>query len=225
MCAEAVAAWHEAWLRSLGIDSERRDGVWRALERPPLIYFAAVTLSPDAQIAPTGGSICDSWQTLDLTAEGLSVWRREPWFYREAGPLPAEQPPAELEIVSVSTPEDVAEFEAVSVRGFGGEHDSVAPGAYHPAPILLDERMAMFTGRVDGRPVAAAMGYPTDNAIGVFGVTTVASARRRGYASALTRVAMLTESGLPAILAPSQMAESLYARLGFRRVGELTIWS
>jgi hypothetical protein len=36
---------------------------------------------------------------------------------------------------------------------------------------------------------------------------------------------MLTETGLPSILAPSKEAESMYLRLGFRRVGELSIWS
>jgi hypothetical protein len=53
----------------------------------------------------------------------------------------------------------VDEFEAVSVRGFGNEDASVAVGAAHPATI------------------------------GVFGVTTVASARRRGYGTAMTRAA------------------------------------
>ena len=37
--------------------------------------------------------------------------------------------------------------------------------------------------------------------------------------------AMLTETGLPAILAPSREGERVYRRLGFGRVGELTIWS
>jgi hypothetical protein len=41
----------------------------------------------------------------------------------------------------------------------------------------------------------------------------------------VTRAAMLTETGLPSILAPSKEAESMYLRLGFRRVGELSIWS
>jgi predicted GNAT family acetyltransferase len=83
----------------------------------------------------------------------------------------------------------------------------------------------MITGRVDGEAVAAAMGYRTESAMGVFGVTTVTPARRRGYGTAVTRAAMLTAKGLPAILAPSKEAESMYLRLGFRRVGELSIWS
>jgi hypothetical protein len=35
---------------------------------------------------------------------------------------------------------------------------------------------------------------------------------------------MLTETGLPAILAPSKEAEDLYRRLGFDDVGALSIW-
>ncbi|TML03750.1 MAG: hypothetical protein E6G36_08440 [Actinobacteria bacterium] len=72
--------------------------------------------------------------------------------------------------------------------------------------------------------MATAMGYRAESAVGVFGVTTVASARRRGYGAALTRAAMLTETGLPAILAPSKEGEGVYARLGFEHVGELSIW-
>jgi hypothetical protein len=69
------------------------------------------------------------------------------------------------------------------------------------------------------------MGYRTADAVGVFGVAVVASARRRGYGTALTCAAMLTDSGLPCVLAPSPDGAPLYAELGFSPVGELTIWS
>jgi predicted GNAT family acetyltransferase len=95
----------------------------------------------------------------------------------------------------------------------------------HPPEVLADEAMHMFVGRVDGRPVAAAMGYRLDDVVGVFGVTTVASARRRGYGAALTRAALLADTGLPAVLAPSEEAAGMYRRLGFEPVGALTIWS
>jgi predicted GNAT family acetyltransferase len=69
------------------------------------------------------------------------------------------------------------------------------------------------------------MSYRTDEAVGIFGVTTIPSMRRRGYGTALTRAAMLPESGLPSILAPSPEGEQVYRRLGFAHVGELRIWS
>ena len=111
------------------------------------------------------------------------------------------------------------------MRGFENEGATVEAGTIHPAAILEDPAMAIFLGRVYGKAVAAAMGYRTDTAVGVFGVTTVASARRRGYATALTRAAMLPETGLPAVLAPSKEGESMYLNLGFEPVGALSIWT
>jgi hypothetical protein len=226
LCADASARWHASWLTALGVPHERDARAWRALERPPQIYFAGIGLAPEldaAAIADAPGAVCDSWQRLDLTRYGRRVWRREPWFYRRPGHV-ADTTPAELELVEVSTADEVYEFEAVSVRGFGGEDDSVAPGTYHPPEVLADEAMRMFIGRVGGRAVAAAMGYVTERVVGVFGVTTVASARGRGYGTAVTRAAMLGDTGLPAVLAPSTEAERMYRRLGFDAVGELSIW-
>src|SRR3954466_15019253 len=227
LCAESYAGWHTSWLTALGVPSERAAGIWRALEPPPLIYLAGITLEPDVsaeQIADARGSVGDVWQTLELDRFGLRVWRIEAWFYRPAGPLPSGAP-SELEIVRVRTPAEVVELEQVSVRGFGTEDDTIAPGTYHPSTILEDDAMQMFIGRVGGRPVAASMGYLLDDAVGVFGVTTVASARRRGYGSALTRAAMLPETGLPAVLAPSDEGAGMYRALGFEPVGALTIWT
>jgi hypothetical protein len=159
---------------------------------------------------------------VDLTLLGFRERFREPWFVRPPGELGSGVPPPELEIVRVSTPSEVAEFEAVSVRGFGSEDAQIDAGALHPATILADARMTMLTGRVDGRPVAAATGYRTDEAVGIYGVATIASARRRGYASALTLA--LLDPALPAVLAPSPEGERMYRRLGFRPVGELCQW-
>jgi ribosomal protein S18 acetylase RimI-like enzyme len=227
LCADASADWHAAWLQALGLRSEKEAEVWRALDRAPEMYFGAIALrrsTTEASVASSLGAVCDNWQTLSLERHGFRVWRREPWFLRPAGPLPAELP-TDLEVVPVATDREVEEFEAISVRGFEHEDATIAPGAIHPPSILENLRMAMFLGRAGGRAVGASMGYRTDEAIGVFGVTVVASARRRGYGTALTRAAMLPESGLPAVLAPSPEGEQLYERLGFARVGELSIWT
>ena len=112
----------------------------------------------------------------------------------------------------------------MSVRGFDTEEAKIVVGTAHPATILENARMTTWIGRVAGRAVAAAMSYRTDGAIGIFGVTTVASARRRGYGTAITRAAALADSGLPSVLAPSLEAEGLYMRLGFRSVGRLRMW-
>lgn len=227
LCADAVARWHASWLTALGIPWTRDADVWRALAPPHVIYFAAITLRPETPVeAVVGspGSICDNWQSFDLAPAGYAIFRQEPWFYRPPGPAPGAAPP-ELELVRVSTEDEVEEFEEVSVRGFENEDAVIEAGTMHPAGVLDDPAMAIFLGRIDGKAVGAAMGYRTEAAVGVFGVTTVASARRRGYATALTRAAMLPETGLPAVLAPSEEGKSLYEKLGFEAVGALTIWA
>jgi hypothetical protein len=227
LCADAYAGWHSSWLNALGLRSARGDGVWRALDRPPHIYLAGIALEadvPSQALADVPGSVGDAWHDLDLTAHGFRIWRTEPWFYREAGALP-DSPGTDVELVRVTTPEEVEEFEAVSVRGFGSEDDTIEPGTLHPPSVLADDAMHLFLARTEGRPVAAAMGYVLDDAVGVFGVTTVASERRRGYGTAVTRAALLADTGLPAVLAPSEEAVGMYRRLGFRSVGALRIWS
>jgi ribosomal protein S18 acetylase RimI-like enzyme len=227
LCAHASADWHTAWLEALGLPSETDSNVWRALVPPPQIYFGAITLREDTAedaVVTSFGPVCDNWQALSLEQDGFHVLRTEPWFLRPPGALPAESP-TDLELVRVTTEGEVEEFEAVSVRGFENEDATIAPGTFHPPAILANDRMVMFLGRAQGRAVGAAMGYRTNQAIGVFGVTVVASARKHGYGTALTRAAMLAETDLPAVLAPSPEGARLYERLGFSRVGELSIWT
>lgn len=228
LAVDACVGWHDSWLRVFGLRTETDADAWRLLDPPPMPwYFTAITRRPEAPpeaLASVRGTVCDGWARLDLEPFGFERRDGEPWFFRPPGPLePAGSPPA-LEIVRATTPAEIVEFEAVSVRGFDAEDAEVEVGSVHPATILDDPRMTCWIGRAGGRPVAAAMSYETDGAIGIFGVTTVPSARRRGYGTAITHAAILPDSGLPAVLSPSPDAERLYERLGFRAVGELRKW-
>jgi GNAT superfamily N-acetyltransferase len=229
LCARAVTGWHMSWLTALNLRSAADAEAWRALDPPPQIYFSAITLRPDTPaeaVAGAAAAVCDSWQAIDLEPFGFRDWRREPWFLRPPSEPTGDETPRELEIVRAMTAHDVQELEAVSVRGFeNDESATIDPGTIHPAAILNDPRMVLWLGRVEGEPVGAAMSYRTDEAVGIFGVTTIPSMRRRGYGTALTRAAMLADSRLPSILAPSPEGEQVYRRLGFVHVGELRIWS
>jgi len=215
-------------MRAFGLRTQADADAWRLLDPPPQEwYFTAITRRPGAQagaLADARGMVCDAWSRLDLGPLGFERRHAEPWFFRPAGPLPTEVAPPELEILRATTPDELAEFEAVSVRGFDAEDAEVDVGTVHHAAVLADPRMTNWIGRVGGRPVAAAMSYESEGAVGIFGVTTVASARRRGFGTAMTRAAILPESGLPSTLSPSPEAESVYRRLGFRPVGRLQTW-
>jgi hypothetical protein len=233
LSADAVASWHGAWLDALDLRWERTGTVWRALDPPPFIYLTLITLVPDVDIdefRDAHGTVCDTWGSLDLTALEFEEHDRdafverahEPLFVRVPGPLHEHAAPAELEIIEVSTPDQVLEFERVSMRGFRGDETAVDPGSLHPPAILANPRMRMLTGRVEGSAVAAAMSYRTDEVIGIYGVTTVEQARGRGYATTLTLA--LIDPALPATLSPSPEAENLYRRLGFGFEGRLRQW-
>jgi hypothetical protein len=228
LAVEACVGWHDSWMRAFGLRTQRDPDAWRLLDPAPQPwYFTAITRRPNAPpdaLANATGTVCDAWSRLDLEPFGFERRDAEPWFFRPTGPLAAEGTPPELEIVRATTSLEIEEFEAVSVRGFEIEDTSITVGAVHPATILDDPRMTSWIGRVAGRAVAAAMSYRAYGAIGVFGVTTVASARKRGYGTAMTRAAVLADSGLPSVLSPSPEGENLYRRLGFRPAGALQTW-
>lgn len=225
MCADATAAWHASWLDSFGVPWERDERTWRALARPPFIYLGAITLSPDAtadDVVNAPNAVYDSWNALELEPFDFHQARIEVWYVRRPGPLPDAADPGGLTVERVD-PSDLVEFEAVSIRGFGGKTAHLPAGTIHPPNP--DPRMSYWLGRVDGEAVSVAMSYVTDRAVGVFGVATVESARGRGYASALMRRAVCVDTGLPAALnTDNPDAMRVYERLGFQRVGDCPLW-
>lgn len=164
----------------------------------------------------------DSWDRLDLEPFDFHRAKTELWYVREPGPLPAADDPAEL-VIERADPNNLVEFEAASVRGFAGNGDRLAAGTIHPPNP--DPRMTYWLGRVDGEVVSVLMSYITDRALGIFGVTTLAHARGRGYATALMRRAVCVESRLPAVLnTDNPVAMRVYEHLGFQCVGDCPLW-
>lgn len=96
--------------------------------------------------------------------------------------------------------------------------DISAPG------ILDDPAMHVLGGWCDDELVACAMAYRTDVA-GIYGVATLPSHRRRGYAAAMTLAAADVEPDLPAVLQPTPQAEGVYRRLGFTPFGPFSHWA
>jgi ribosomal protein S18 acetylase RimI-like enzyme len=87
------------------------------------------------------------------------------------------------------------------------------PGAFH---LLLAEDA--------GEPVASALAYDHDGDCGVFNVSTLEPARRRGLGTGLT-VRLLHDAAergcATASLQATEVAERLYASLGFRDLGRI----
>lgn len=82
---------------------------------------------------------------------------------------------------------------------------------------------AIYVGYTDGEPVTTGAGIRSGRTIGVYNISTLASARGRGYGAAMTRrVAADGAAGGcdVAILQSSEMGYPIYERLGYRTVVE-----
>ncbi len=236
------AAWFDWQLRAHGLECRYTDSLWSC--REPRLEFIpeAITLTAAAASTeqrsnleseiehllaarPRGTlRVLDWWSTLDLSHAGLELVATNRQLLRLPGATPPVAMPPELEIEQVMTPDALAEFELTGLGRFG-DTEGFEPGARHAAASLGDPRGRYFLGRVEGRPISTSIGVASDGVVGVFGVATLPEFRRRGYAAAMTWAALESAPTLPAVIGPSDMAESLYRRMGFGDFHTVRVWA
>jgi len=250
--AANLAAWHDSSVRALGWRPFTSDAWWFCPTPAPNIYHCAISRRPGrdradrrAMVEELDGylhrpdsmhtSVCDSWNDLPLARIGLEQRGASPWFGRPPASVPDPRPLGEdaLDIVEVRTPGDLAVFERTVVAGFGARFP-LAPFDIHDPAILDDPAMHAFLGSTPpvegdryepGDAAAVSMAYADGTLLGIYGVATVPGARRRGFATAMTRAALTVNPAIPAVLQPSRQAEAMYLALGFGAVGEFSHWT
>jgi len=82
----------------------------------------------------------------------------------------------------------------------------------------------LLAARADGEMVAAVLAYDFDGDCGIYNLGTVEKARRRGLGTALTAAQVHDARGRgcrTASLQSTQMAERVYAAVGFRDLGRI----
>ena len=82
----------------------------------------------------------------------------------------------------------------------------------------------LLAARIDGEMVAAALAYDFGGDCGIYNVGTIEKARRRGLGTALTTAqvyAARARGCRTASLQSTQMAERVYAAVGFRDLGRI----
>jgi ribosomal protein S18 acetylase RimI-like enzyme len=82
----------------------------------------------------------------------------------------------------------------------------------------------LLVGRADEEPATTALAFDWDGDCGIYNVTTLAHARRRGLGSALTALQLRhahARGCTTASLQATPMAERMYARIGFRDLGRI----
>jgi ribosomal protein S18 acetylase RimI-like enzyme len=111
----------------------------------------------------------------------------------------------------------VQDHRAVVTEGFGVD-ESVAAGT--TALELLDTpECTIYVGYAGGVAVTSGLGWRSGRTIGVYAISTVPAARRRGYGEAMT--ARVVADGIAAgcdvaVLQASVVGRRIYERLGFR---------
>jgi predicted GNAT family acetyltransferase len=118
--------------------------------------------------------------------------------------------------------DDVA---SVATEGFGGEFE--INRAFVAGSVWRDVRARVYLATLDGAAVATAETSLQEGVLGVFGVATIPSARRRGIGAAITAHVVRDrahEADL-AFLQSSEMGRGVYERLGFRAISTWEVWS
>jgi N-acetylglutamate synthase len=107
---------------------------------------------------------------------------------------------------------------------------TLAEGFEVPEPVLRpwvgdnlwrQEGCAVYVGYSEGRPVSTGFGIRTGRTIGIYSISTLPDARRRGYGASMTSrvVADGAAAGCDvAILQASETGRLIYERIGFRTV-------
>ena len=131
--------------------------------------------------------------------------------------------PDGVEIRPVTTEADAVALVAVDVEAFGGDPEIGA--AFFGAGARGVDGVHAFVAWEKEEPVAIAVGYEHDGAVGVMGVAVVPRARRRGIGSAVTACAVRSfpDADL-AWLHPTPEARTMYEDLGFRRIADHEVW-
>lgn len=150
-------------------------------------------------------------------ARGLE---REPWPYpgMVLHPVPESPPPAPGVTVVPVTRANFAEH--LDVRVESGMPPELARRLFSE-PLAADADVQLFTVRLEGRAVGAAVAIRTGDVAGVYAVGTLTVARRRGVGTAATWAAVAagrTWGCDTVVLQSSEMGHSVYGAMGFRTV-------
>lgn len=220
-----------------------RDGVLlvAGTTRFPVVSNAALRLDPEVAPASMLETVFGYFRD---RRRGFTIWIRpridedveaaargagfrevstSPWMALDA-PIPDGGAVPGLEIREVKDEAGVLAARDINREAYTAlEMPSSEVDAVYGTPRrVLSPPCRTFVGYENGRPVTTAMLLMTHGVAGVYWVGTVAAARGKGYAAAITRAVSHAgfESGARVVtLQASVMGESIYQRLGYRTIG------
>ena len=134
--------------------------------------------------------------------------------------------PNGLSIRRANSPEQVREYARINAANWSPPDLLVVEFYARAAPVILDPAspLWLYLGYVDGVAVATAELTVGGGVVGLYGISTLAAYRRRGYGSALTARPLqdAREAGQQiAILQAAPDGVGVYRRLGFQEFGQI----
>jgi GNAT superfamily N-acetyltransferase len=159
-----------------------------------------------------------------LTAAGLTKLFSHPALVADPASMWHSPAPPGLVVTRVSDATGLAAMVSVEIEAFGTDPE-VARGLL-TSGMLRDQDTRAFVGMMERRPVAQSIGYHHAGAGGVFGVGVRPPARRRGIGAAITVAAATSVPEVNLVwLHPTEMARSMYERLGFHEAAVWDVWT
>lgn len=125
--------------------------------------------------------------------------------------------PPGFEVRQATDAAGLEDHRAVATAGFGVVREVADEST--GSGLLGVPACRIYVGYVDGSPVTSGLGWRTGRTIGVYAISTIPAARRRGYGEAMTTrvVADGIAAGCDvAALQASVYGRPIYERLGFR---------
>ena len=117
----------------------------------------------------------------------------------------------------------LAEVKRINDVAYGYEPGTFERGIGDPPP----DAWRVYEARLDGRPASVLGTTDTDRDCGIWWVATVPEARGHGLARRLLNVALVEARARgmeTSTLQATKLGYPVYARLGYRDIGELQMW-
>jgi hypothetical protein len=179
-------------------------------------FFTAAPGGPFLMFCP--------WPTPDLSEHGFHLAGHPPLMVRS--PAPVHGPNTNLRVKTVTTPDDLEEFERTLSEAYPSPE--MLPFGSQPRlfgdSIIASPKHRLVTGFDGDRAVATAMAFVDHGLVAVEAVSTRAECRGRGYGAAITAAATAAEADRPALLVASDLGRNVYADLGYMPILRYTLW-
>jgi ribosomal protein S18 acetylase RimI-like enzyme len=158
-----------------------------------------------------------------VRAAGLEMILVRPAMAVRVEELAGARLPDSVTIRPIETSEDASALARVDAEAFEG--DLEISERFYAAGVVDVEGCRGFVAWEGDVSVGAGIAYEVAGTVGIYGVSVIPSARRRGIGAAITvACARAFPEAEIAWLQASDMGLGMYEHLGFRRVADWEVW-